>query len=207
MTFFVALWKFTKKSYMTLGKYHFTLNYEAFIYVQFRSSLMGVRGAMWIKQNLVPQDGWYKRSCKDLQGTLTYFMETPIWNLQQILFSFSTSLGYKVCDYFHVLSLLRFTFLNLCYLWNEWNFQCLLFRKDLIVDYVFLEQPFACVSLNRNDRLRLIHTDKEVIDAVEAVVRDVWAPRGGVQEVKDERPLCYELKLKGYPWWATGSVS
>ena len=54
------------------------------------------------------------------------------------------------------------------------------------------------------DRIRLIHTDDAVVGAVENIVRQVWGPRGGIQEVSDKRPLCYELKLKGYPWWCYG---
>ena len=76
---------------------------------------------------------------------------------------------------------------------------------DGVFDFLFFsEQTFATVSLNRNDRLRMIQTDKPIIDVVEQTVREVWAVRGGIQEVLDDRPLCYELKLKGTPWWASG---
>lgn len=66
------------------------------------------------------------------------------------------------------------------------------------------EQKFTTVSLNRMDRIRLIYCDPHIIQAVESTVRNEWQVRGGIQEVKDTTPLCYELKLKGYPWWCYG---
>lgn len=88
-----------------------------------------------------------------------------------------------------------------CYL-HIYNFVERLVRNYRL--FFHLAQKFTCISLNRNDRIRLIQADKAVIDAVEMTVREIWATRGGVQEVKDDRPLCYELKLKGYPWWSSG---
>ncbi|XP_066921998.1 uncharacterized protein [Clytia hemisphaerica] len=63
-------------------------------------------------------------------------------------------------------------------------------------------EQFTTVSLNRMDRLRLIHMEPNVVSAIENCVRQTWVR--GVQEVLDKRPLCYELKLRGYPWWCYG---
>ena len=71
--------------------------------------------------------------------------------------------------------------------------------------YFDTEERFSTVSLNRMDRIRLIQSDDVVVGAVDSAVRQAWAPRGGIQEVSDKRPLCYELKLKGYPWWCDGN--
>jgi len=56
------------------------------------------------------------------------------------------------------------------------------------------------------DRIRLIYTEGNIVRSVEDTVRQFWAPLGGVQEAKDSGPLCYELKLKGYPWWCSGNI-
>lgn len=41
-----------------------------------------------------------------------------------------------------------------------------------------------------------------IVAGLEEVVRQIWY--NGIQDIKDERPVCYELKLKGNPWWASG---
>ena len=56
------------------------------------------------------------------------------------------------------------------------------------------------------DRVRLIYTEPHIVSNVENTIRQFWAPLGGVQETKDSGPLCYELKLKGYPWWCSGNI-
>ncbi|XP_057289349.1 uncharacterized protein LOC130612077 [Hydractinia symbiolongicarpus] len=65
------------------------------------------------------------------------------------------------------------------------------------------EIEFLSVSLNRTDRLRFIHMPDGIVAGLEEVVRQIWY--NGIQDIKDERPVCYELKLKGNPWWASGN--
>ena len=61
------------------------------------------------------------------------------------------------------------------------------------------------ISLNKNDRIRLIHVPDNVIATVEETVRLNW--RRGIQEVSDKRPALFEIKLRGHPWWADGMVA
>ncbi|XP_057290061.1 uncharacterized protein LOC130612728 isoform X2 [Hydractinia symbiolongicarpus] len=65
------------------------------------------------------------------------------------------------------------------------------------------EIEFLSVSLNRSDRLRFIHMPDGIVADLEEVVRQIWY--NGIQDIKDERPVCYELKLKGNPWCASGN--
>ena len=59
------------------------------------------------------------------------------------------------------------------------------------------------ISLNQTDRIRLIRCEDSLITLIEDTVRQWWPL--GIQEIIDERPLCYELKLRGTPWWADGN--
>ena len=61
------------------------------------------------------------------------------------------------------------------------------------------------ISLNKNDRIRLIHVPDNVIATAEETVRLNW--RRGIQEVSDKRPALFEIKLRGHPWWADGMVA
>ena len=57
------------------------------------------------------------------------------------------------------------------------------------------------LSLNRNDRIRLIDCPKEVVDAVGQCINQYWP--GGIQETR-QHERCVEYKLKGYPWASHG---
>lgn len=63
-------------------------------------------------------------------------------------------------------------------------------------------QEFVTISLNKDDRIRLIHVPDKVIAIVNETVNLNW--KKGVQEVIDTRPQLYEIKLRGTPWWADG---
>ena len=41
-----------------------------------------------------------------------------------------------------------------------------------------------------------------IISALDDVVKQNWSR--GIQERNDEQPRCYEMKLKGTPWWCGG---
>ena len=56
------------------------------------------------------------------------------------------------------------------------------------------------ISLNRDDRLRLVAAPSYVVTATEEVVAQLW----GVQGCKERGADCYEFKLYGRPWWADG---
>lgn len=64
-------------------------------------------------------------------------------------------------------------------------------------------EEFSSLSLNKCDRIRLIHVSDAVIATVEDAIKMNWS--NGVQETTDERPFCFEMKLRGNPWWAIGS--
>ena len=63
-------------------------------------------------------------------------------------------------------------------------------------------QEFITISLNKDDRIRLIHVPDKVIAVVDETVHLNW--KRGVQKVIDTRPQLYEIKLRGTPWWADG---
>jgi len=63
-------------------------------------------------------------------------------------------------------------------------------------------EDMMMISLNRNDRLRLISSPTYVMTAVEEVVSQHW----GLQNCK-EKEGCWEFKLYGTPWWADGEDS
>ena len=65
-------------------------------------------------------------------------------------------------------------------------------------------EEFLTISLNKNDRIRLIHAPDNVIATVEETVRLNWGK--GIQQVSDKRPALFEIKLRGYPWWADGMI-
>ena len=62
-------------------------------------------------------------------------------------------------------------------------------------------EDMLMISLNREDRLRLVSCPSYVTTAVEEVVRQHWEQ--GLQG-SWEREACWELKLAGTPWWAEG---
>ena len=70
--------------------------------------------------------------------------------------------------------------------------------------FITANQEFLTISLNKNDRIRLIHAPDSVIATVEETVRLTWGK--GVHEVNDKRPDLFEMKLRGYPWWADGMI-
>ncbi|KAG4071485.1 hypothetical protein HA402_011639 [Bradysia odoriphaga] len=54
----------------------------------------------------------------------------------------------------------------------------------------------CCISLNRNDRIRLIGLPVDVINAIRTAITSSWGP---LQNEEDYHGA-YEFKLKGYPW-------
>ena len=59
------------------------------------------------------------------------------------------------------------------------------------------------MSLNRNDRLRLICAPSYIVTAGEEMISQNW----GVQACKQKEDDCYEFKLYGNPWWADGETA
>ncbi|XP_063714581.1 uncharacterized protein LOC134842251 [Symsagittifera roscoffensis] len=72
-------------------------------------------------------------------------------------------------------------------------------KKNLYISPAFTQSIFA-ISLNRNDRLRLMNADGAVQDIIQGVIRSFWP------EIQNEGDHygSYEFKLKGTPWWARG---
>ncbi|RQM12544.1 hypothetical protein B5M09_006845 [Aphanomyces astaci] len=63
---------------------------------------------------------------------------------------------------------------------------------------------FACLSLNRSDRIRLIHFPPEAVQWVKgAILESKWS--GGIQSTQVYAGNSYEFKLSGYPWDGNGS--
>ena len=151
-------------------------------------------------------------------------MQTLISSQQQIpCFSVTHQINMVSSKLILLCFVVQIVFKIMLYLWTSYflvNFQlkthyCLCssvsqlsvysFNVSLILFHSTTAEKFATVSLNRMDRIRLIHSEQEVVNAVDNIVRQVWESRGGIQEVLDKRPLCYELKLKGNPWWCYGT--
>ena len=63
------------------------------------------------------------------------------------------------------------------------------------------KQQMMMISLNRDDRMRLISCPSYVVTLVEEEIREHWEQ--GLQDSK-EKDGFWEFKLSGYPWWADG---
>ena len=63
------------------------------------------------------------------------------------------------------------------------------------------KQQMMMISLNRDDRMRLISCPSYVVTLVEEEIREHWEE--GLQDSK-EKDGFWEFKLSGYPWWADG---
>ena len=63
-----------------------------------------------------------------------------------------------------------------------------------------LQEPsrFFALSLNRNDRIRLINAPNDLANAIKTAIMQAW-PKG----VQEEMIIgtTYEIKIKGNPWW------
>ena len=75
-------------------------------------------------------------------------------------------------------------------------------KRNLYISREFCSSIFA-ISLNANDRLRLINADGGVIQAMKRIIESNWP------EVQKEGDYygSYEFKLKGTPWWVRGERS
>ena len=71
-------------------------------------------------------------------------------------------------------------------------------KKSLQAD---LKEEMMMISLNRDDRMRLIACPGSIISVVEEVITQHW--EGGLQHSKEKTGF-WEFKLSGYPWWADG---
>ncbi|KAH8829841.1 hypothetical protein DL96DRAFT_905419 [Flagelloscypha sp. PMI_526] len=69
---------------------------------------------------------------------------------------------------------------------------------------------FACITLNMNDRLRMIKFPKEDVDALRPVIQASWRSLDshyvGIQS-EEVYHGSHEFKLKGYPWISTETLS
>ena len=72
-------------------------------------------------------------------------------------------------------------------------------KRDLYISREFCTSIFA-VSLNANDRLRLINADGGVVEALKNVIERNWKE---IQREGDHYGS-HEFKLKGTPWWERG---
>ena len=60
---------------------------------------------------------------------------------------------------------------------------------------------FFAISLNRNDRIRLINAPMDLVSAVRTAIIESWPL--GIQEEFTVN-VGYEFKIKGNPWWCNG---
>ncbi|ODN79740.1 hypothetical protein, variant 1 [Cryptococcus amylolentus CBS 6039] len=67
------------------------------------------------------------------------------------------------------------------------------------------EKYFFCVSFNEGDKVRIIDPpNNDVRDAFIQAVRQTWYR--GVQTEKEKEHGCYQIKLRGNPWWSSNGL-
>ena len=81
------------------------------------------------------------------------------------------------------------------------NADTLFFRYDPNIPSDGTRLAGFVISLNRNDRLRLIDAPPETIDCARSMIAQFW--KRGIQREK-QKFNAYEFKLAGHPWWADG---
>lgn len=81
------------------------------------------------------------------------------------------------------------------------NADALFFRYDPAIPADGSRSAGFVISLNRNDRLRLIDAPPDAVECARKVIGQFWAR--GIQQEK-QKFNAYEFKLKGTPWWADG---
>ena len=81
------------------------------------------------------------------------------------------------------------------------NADTLFFRYDPNIPSDGTRLAGFVISLNRNDRLRLIDAPPETIDCARSMIAQFW--KRGIQHEK-QKFNAYEFKLAGHPWWADG---
>ena len=103
-----------------------------------------------------------------------------------------------------IATLYRYQWILYCNVNLRNNTDSLFFRYD---PNVALCEPaqFCTISLNRNDRVRVINASETVIDLIRAVILNTWEC-GGIQTEKDWNDS-WEFKLSGAPWHSTNEES
>ncbi len=97
---------------------------------------------------------------------------------------------------------------------HQWSFVCNINTKSTTDSLFFKFDPsivagesteFCTISLNRDDRLRLIKVKEDVISRIRQVIESVWAP----EKIQKEKEWygSWEFKLAGYPWHSTSDPS
>ena len=81
------------------------------------------------------------------------------------------------------------------------NADTLFFRYDPNIPSNGTRLAGFVISLNRNDRLRLIDAPPETVDCARSMITQFWGR--GLQH-EEQKFNAYEFKLAGHPWWANG---
>ena len=84
------------------------------------------------------------------------------------------------------------------------NADALFFRYDPAIPSDGSRLAGFVISLNRNDRLRLIDAPPDVVECAKRTIAQTWSR--GIQQEK-QKFNAYEFKLAGTPWWADGEMS
>ena len=97
---------------------------------------------------------------------------------------------------------------------HQWAFVCNINTKSTTDSLFFKFDPnivpgeaseFCTISLNRDDRLRLIKVKEDVVSRIRQVIESVWAP-SKIQKEK-EWYGSWEFKLAGIPWHSSSDHS
>ena len=97
---------------------------------------------------------------------------------------------------------------------HQWAFVCNVNTKSTTDSFFFKFEPsivpgeaseFCTISLNRDDRLRLIKVKEDVISRIRQVIETVWAP----DKIQKEKEWygSWEFKLAGIPWHSSSDHS
>lgn len=64
--------------------------------------------------------------------------------------------------------------------------------------------PFCCIFPSLHDRLGLINVPENLMPGLRSAIQSAWSD--GIQsEGSNETRACYEIKLRGDPWWMKSS--
>lgn len=75
---------------------------------------------------------------------------------------------------------------------------CMFFKYDAATN----TSNYMMISLNRNDRMRLINCPQNIMESTKNLIGQYWPH--GLQGQSQLSGVVWEYKLKGYPWWADG---
>ncbi|WWD17427.1 hypothetical protein CI109_101868 [Kwoniella shandongensis] len=87
------------------------------------------------------------------------------------------------------------------------HMSCDLSKKSYDKDTIFLhsvpprQRYYFAISFNESDKIRIIDPPNDYVR--DAFIRAVHTWPAGIQQEREKEPGCYQLKLRGYPWFSS----